>query len=138
MDAPRVYLAQAIAQARLPPATLQLEIPEAPLGVDHPGRLVYPTYLCNDAHAWLSALAHLVGRSVDVRLYQIETAENDPTVIFATRRIFPTCDADLLTVLRGFTQENADLVENLGERIERAFGLLRMPVTEEMKGFVSD
>ncbi len=126
LEGTALYIAQAADYAGLSRSALDVSVPVYEFPLDRTAKIVFPTFFCPAPAPWLKALAHLVSRGIDVRLYMIETDADDATKVLAVRRAYPRFDTDMLDLLRSFAGDNADLLDDVGARIERAFGMLRL------------
>lgn len=91
-------------------------------------RLSYPSFFCDSSALWLKTLSFLVLHNREFKII-LETVDGrDGRTVLAFAQLYPKLDGPMLELLKEFSEPSADRVADLGERVERAFVLLRAGV----------
>ena len=120
IEAPQQMLAEAIDHAGLDPNALRILI-----GQENEGALIYPSFFCDSPEAWMRALAHLVNRQVNFRIFLTEgTGEHGGREV-GRARVYPRCDTETSELLASIDLDESRLLEAYSERGETALAKMR-------------
>ncbi|MEC7675928.1 MAG: hypothetical protein VYB89_10400, partial [Pseudomonadota bacterium] len=110
----------AVDHAELDPNALRILI-----GHEHEGALIYPSFFCDAPEAWMRALAHLVTRHVNFRIFLIEVTGEHGAREVGRARIYPRFDTETSELLASIDLDESRLLEAYSERVETALAKMR-------------
>ena len=120
IEAPQQMLAEAIDHAGLDPNGLRILI-----GHEHEGALIYPSFFCDSPESWMRALAHLVTRHVNFRIFLIEVTCEYGGREVSRARVYPRFDHETSELLARIDSEESRLLEAYSQRVETALAKMR-------------
>ena len=120
IEAPQQMLAEAIDHAGLDPNALRILI-----GQENEGALIYPSFFCDSPEAWMRALAHLVTRHVNFRIFLTEVTGEHGGREVARARSYPRFDTETSELLASIDLDESRLLEAYSERVETALAKMR-------------
>ena len=113
-------LAEAIDHAGLDPNALRILI-----GQENEGALIYPSFFCDSPEAWMRALAHLVTRHVNFRIFLTEVTGEHGGREVGRARVYPRFDTETKELLASIDLDESRLLEAYSERVETALAKMR-------------
>ena len=120
IEAPQQMLAEAIDHAGLDPNALRPLI-----GQENEGALIYPSFFCDSPEAWMRALAHLVTRHVNFRIFLTEVTGEHGGREVGRARVYPRFDTETSELLASIDLDESRLLEAYSERVETALAKMR-------------
>ena len=88
-------------------------------------RLGYPGFFCPEAAMWLKCLSFLVLHNRDIKIFLERLDRESGERVEAFVQLYPQMDDELRDMLGWFSQDAADRLVDLGDRIDLAFRRLR-------------
>ena len=120
IEAPQQMLAEAIDHAGLDPNALRILI-----GQEIEGALIYPSFFCDSPEAWMRALAHLVTRHVNFRIFLTDVTGEHGGREDGRARVYPRFDTETSELLASIDLDESRLLEAHSERVETALAKMR-------------
>ncbi|MEC9165860.1 MAG: hypothetical protein VX596_02085, partial [Pseudomonadota bacterium] len=117
---PQHMLAEAIDHAGLDPNALRILI-----GQETEGALIYPSFFCDSPEAWMRALAHLVTRHVNFRIFLTEVTGEHGGREVGRARVYPRFDTETSELLASIDLDESRLLEAYSARVETALAKMR-------------